>query len=177
MRETGIYTPVGDDSPSIASPVARWMLRLTLMALLVVSYFTLWQPVRTGWTQSFVYPVLAEIATTSDAHHVVLGGRSVTIVHKSASGEPTQYVISPPAGVKFLLPALFIIAVAPKRPDGLYFFAGHFAFSVLITITFAASIADGAILGAVGRGIQVYVVDAYSLAIPIFSYIRSVRPA
>lgn len=160
-----------------SSTAANWTLRLALMTLLVISYFMLWQPARNGWMRSVVYPVLAETAMTSDAHHVTLGGRNVALAYKDGSGNTSQHVIPPPAGVKFLLPALFIVAMAPRQPDVLYFFTGHVALSVLIATTFAGSIVGGTILGEVGKGIQVYVVDAYSLATPIFSYVRSVRLA
>jgi hypothetical protein len=147
------------------------------MSLLVVSYFALWQPARDVWMSSIVYPVLARSAAGSAEHSIHQAGRRVQVTHGAATQSPERYALAPPAGVKFLLPALFIVAIAPYRPDWVLFLAGHLVLAVLITSAFAGFVVGAPILGELGKVLQTYIKDAYSLIVPIFLYINRVRDA
>ena len=143
-----------------------------MMALLVISYFMLWQPVRNAWGPTLVYPALSDIANARPNMHVSVRGRTVEVVRASPDAPPLSLAVHPPPGVQFLLPALFIVAIAPTRLHWGWFFAGHVLLAVAVMI-----LASGFILGAspfayLGRGIRAYLVDAYSLGYPIFTYIR-----
>jgi hypothetical protein len=154
------------------APVARWLLRITLAALLVIAYFTVWEAVRNGWGQSVVYPVLSRVAHISDSHRASPSGRQVSIIRTLDAGGETRFSVLPPAGVKFLLPAIFLVLVAPTRPAWAYFGAGHLLLS-------AVAIGGGAALIIVPQFgepflafVQSYLVDVYSLTVPILVYAR-----
>jgi hypothetical protein len=77
-----------------------------------------------------------------------------------------------PAGVKFLLPGLFLVVIAPARPRLWAFFGGHLALGAL-----ALGLGAGGIAGlpggvALARFVQTYGVDAYSLAVPTLVFAR-----
>jgi hypothetical protein len=78
-----------------------------------------------------------------------------------------------PAGVKFLLPAGFLILVAPKRPRLRSFFAGHLLLGALGLGLLAGGVAG--LPGGLGlsRFVQTYGVDTYSLAVPVLIFTRS----
>ena len=154
-----------------SSTAANWTLRLALMTLLVISYFMLWQPVRNAWGPILVYPALSEVAKDRAGVNVAVSGRVVNIARVLDEKQRQSYSLPPPAGVKFLLPALFIVAIAPGRWEWGRFFAGHILLSVVIAIAFAGFTAVSPTFGYIGRGIQTYVVDAYSLGYPIFTYV------
>jgi hypothetical protein len=169
MPEPGVQKIVGLRQPSADS---SWALRLVVMTLLVVSYFTLWQPARNGWGPRLVYPTLSEIAKNRADVSVSVTGRVVRISPVQTGTKSRSYTLAPPAGVRFLLPALFILAIAPRRWG--WFFAGHILLSVVITCAFAGFAEGSPALGYLGRGIQAYVVDAYSLGYPILMYIKCI---
>jgi len=158
------------------SHASTWIVRLVAAALLVVAYFTAWQSVRTGWSHSVVYPALSALAMSSDTHRVVASAQRVVVVRTKASGGTTRFAVKPPAGVKFLLPALFIVLITPLRPYWLYFATGHIVLS-------AVTVGGGAILILVPGDadlflafVQSYLVDAYSLIVPVIVYVRNRLP-
>ncbi|WP_143815418.1 hypothetical protein [Longibacter salinarum] len=144
------------------------------MSLIVVSYFALWQPVRNGWGNRVVYPVLSEIAEAYPGATVKTSGRGVRVTRKSVEGPLNSIVTRPPAGVKFLLPALFVVGIAPDRPWWLGFFAGHILLAVLVALSLAGFIVGLTFFGYFGHGVQLYALDAYSLGFPIFAYVKRI---
>ena len=158
------------------SHASTWIVRLVAATLLVVAYFTAWQSVRTGWSDSVVYPALSALAASSDTHRVVASAQRVVVVRKQASGGTARFAVAPPAGIKFLLPALFIVLITPLRPYWLYFATGHMVLS-------AIAVCGGAILILMPGGadlflvfVQSYLVDAYSLIVPVIVYVRNRLP-
>jgi hypothetical protein len=161
--------------PSLAS---TWIVRLVAATLLVVAYFTAWQSVRTGWSASVAYPVLSGVAKTSEEHHVSASGRNVVVirtvefVETTQPAETTRSSVASPPGVKFLLPAIFLLLVAPFRPLWLYFGVGHLALSTMAVGSGVVLILSPPVGDPLLTFVQSYLVDVYSLTVPILAYAR-----
>jgi hypothetical protein len=148
-----------------------------MAGLLVVVYLTVWSEARRAIMVHAAAPILH--AAAADHPHASVsanagsGAVAVTVrAGEDASGETRRATLVAPAGVQFLLPALFLVLIAPGRLDWLYFGAGHLGLSAL-------AVAAGAVMiGAPGYGapvvafVQSYLVDAYSLAVPALVYVR-----
>jgi len=161
--------------PAARPTRAAWLFRLGMAGLLVLVYLTVWSEARRAIMVHAAYPVLKAVAADSPAASVTANPRSGAVavaVRGAESGGTERVTLTAPAGVQFLLPALFLVLVAPGRPDWLYFGAGHVGLSAL-------AVGGGAVMiGAPGYGapvvtfVQAYLVDAYSLAVPALVYVR-----
>lgn len=97
--------------------VRPWLLRAGAALLVLAIYLWAWRPARTALTRHAASPLLVAAAppgATADA--VQLVGRRVRVTPRAApaaSGAPLTFVA--PAGVRFLLPGLFLAAAFPRR--------------------------------------------------------------
>lgn len=152
--------------------MASWLHRLVLAAGLLTAYLYAWTPARTAWVTYGAAPALEQVVEHT--------GREGTITARPAShrlhvdpSEGGTLGYTAPAGVKFLLPALFLVLIAPTRPRLWSFFAGHLGLG-LLTVGFLA----GGLAGLPGGlrmadFVQTYGVDAYSLAVPVLVFVRT----
>jgi len=147
-----------------------WLHRTGLAGLLLAAYLWAWTPARTAWTNAGaalltrVTPAQTTVSARPAAH---------TIRLSAPDGPGARYTA--PAGVKFLLPALFLLFIAPARPRLWTFFGGHLALGILALALLSAGLA-GLPGGFVLAGfVQSYGVDAYSLAVPVFVFARRTR--
>ena len=145
-----------------------WLHRAALAGLLLAAYLWAWTPARTAWVEHGAAPLLtlaagpgAEVTARPAAH---------TVRVTPADGDATTYTA--PAGIKFLLPGLFLILIAPARPRLGAFFGGHLGLGALALGLAAAGLAG--LPGGLGLAgfVQTYGVDAYSLAVPTLVFAR-----
>jgi hypothetical protein len=145
-----------------------WIHRIVLGGLLLAAYLYAWTPARTAWTEyggtlvKHVAPPEATVSARPAAHTIRL-----------SAADDTRTSYTAPAGIKFLLPALFLLFIAPARPLLFSFFGGHLLLGVLaLGLMMAGTAALPAGLG-LARFVQTYGVDAYSLAVPVFVLMQS----
>ena len=150
--------------------MASWCHRSVLAGLLLATYLLAWTPARTTWTRTAA-DALEAVASTETNVSPRLRAHVVRV--QPAAGSAFSYTA--PAGVKFLLPGLFLVLIAPTRPLLGTFFGGHLTLGGL-TLGLAAAALAG-LPGGVGlaRFVQSYGVDAYSLAVPVLILARE-RP-
>ena len=151
--------------------MTAWLHRAALAGLLLAAYLWAWTPARTAWVEHGAAPLLtlaagpgAEVTARPAAHTI-----------RVRISDDNSFRYRAPAGVKFLLPGLFLILIAPARPRLGAFFGGHLALGALALGLAAAGLAGlPAGLGLAGF-VQTYGVDAYSLAVPtiVFAHRRS----
>jgi hypothetical protein len=142
--------------------MAAWLHRTGLVGLLLAAYLWAWTPARTEWTRS-VTTVMEQVAPT--ALTVSSRPQAHSIRVEKDQSVRLQYVA--PAGVKFLLPALFLILIAPARPRIGLFFAGHAALAAIAAALGTAGLAGLPAGLGIASFVQTYGVDAYSLAVPV----------
>jgi hypothetical protein len=142
----------------------RWALRSSLMTLLVAVYVFAWSPARDAYMVHGAGAAMKSVCA-SEACAQVRTSRNAVTVKANEDGQPVS--IDAPAGVRFLLPALFILAIAPRSPYWLYFFGGHVALT-----TFTVGLAYVGIAGSspvtlyLARFASGYLLDGYSLTVP-----------
>ena len=139
-----------------------------LCALLLAAYLWAWTPARTAWTTHAAGPVLTWAAGSADA---VTVRPQAHIVQVTLDADTTLGYTSP-AGVKFLLPGLFLLCIAPRRPWLGAFFAGHLALGALALGLLAGGAAGTPLLLRAADFVQAYAVDAYSLAVPTLRVVQ-----
>ena len=147
-----------------------WLYRTVLVCLLLAAYLWAWPPARTLWTAQSA-ALLEHLVDARAADGAVAGSPDGHVLRVTVNDTTGKYTA--PAGVKFLLPAGFLVLVAPRRPRVGTFFAGHLLLGGL-----ALGLLAGCTAGLPGgfglsRFLQTYVVDAYSLAVPVLAFART----
>ncbi|PEN08682.1 hypothetical protein CRI93_02685 [Longimonas halophila] len=141
-------------------------VRLLLMGLLFIGYWTAWRPMRGVVLNEAAVPVLQWSAPSEAAVQARGGPVRITL----SSG--TQTSLPAPAGIPFLLPALFLVAAFPKHGYWLFFWAGHcLLFACMVAAWSAALMAWPGAFG-VADFLQTYGVDLYSLGVPVALWVR-----
>jgi hypothetical protein len=143
-----------------------------LAACLFAAYLTVWQPVRTVMLTGVANPVLQQVALGSpDASvHLNRSAQVLRIRYGPERGDRTS--VPAPAGVPFLLPALFLCILAPRRPVWLFFLLGHVGMSGLVVISWAVALQGSGVAIHVAQALGSYGIDAYSLMIPALVWAR-----
>ena len=143
-----------------------WLHRAILAGLVLLAYLWAWTPARSVWiTQGAQF---LGTATSNNVSTIIARPEAPTIRVELADGQTAKHTA--PAGIKFLLPALFLVLISPRRPHLGTFFAGHLALGVLALILFTTCTADAyGSLAAAGL-VESYVVDAYSLPLPVLVF-------
>jgi len=144
--------------------LTSWLHRTVLAGLLLAAYLWAWAPARTTWTKHSA-ALLKQVVVASGPSGSITARPSAHVLRVATGDASTPYTA--PAGVKFLLPAGFLILVAPRRPHLGIFFAGHLLLGAL-----ALGLLAGGAIGLPGglglcRFVEAYGVDAYSLAVPV----------
>ena len=150
--------------------MTRWLHRAVLVVLLLAAYLWAWTPARTAWTEH-----AADLLRHASPAETTVTARPLahTIRVTPRDAPPSKHTA--PAGIKFLLPGLFLLLLAPTRPRLAVFFAGHLALGGLALALLAAGL--NGILGGrlLARFAQTYGTDAYSLAVPVFVFVHRHR--
>jgi hypothetical protein len=148
--------------------VHSWVHRSVIIGLLAIGYLTVWSPARDALMGAVVHPVLTcLIPPDSEATvglHEASGTVRIDLGDESPSGR-----IPPPAGIRFLLPAAFLILVASSRPYWLLFWSGHVLLTTCVLLWWVFAIRYGPIGAHIASFMSAYIVDAYSLVIPILA--------
>lgn len=136
-------------------------VRLLLMGLLFVGYWTAWRPARAIILNEAAVPVLQWSADHEEQVRPTAGPVRLELPSGADRSMPA------PAGVTFLLPALFLVAVFPDRPYWLIFWAGHCLLFVFIMLAWAAALMHTPGAEPIAGFLQTYGVDIYSMGLPI----------
>jgi hypothetical protein len=117
-------------------------------------------------------PVLQQVALGNADASVHLN-RSAQVLRIQYGPERNDRTSVPaPAGVPFLLPALFLCILAPRRPVWLFFLCGHVGMSGLVVISWAVALPGSGVAIHVAQALGSYGIDAYSLMIPALVWAR-----
>jgi len=146
--------------------VRALILRVLLAGLLLGAYVYAWRPYgRTVAAQSVAAPILRAVTETSPEGwtvHIRSGGRRLTLRSPSRS---QSLGWTAPAGVRFLLPALGVILVAPRRLYWLGLWGGHLVLGALGLALLGLEIVAGGPWLVLYDALTQYVVDAFSLGV------------
>jgi len=154
------------------SALPSWVHGGVLALLLLVAYFTAWRPVRMEIMTSAVQPALQAAAAGSGAQVRVIAGGGAIRIQQPEGRFPSKGGFPAPAGVPFLLPALFLVVLAPRRPYWLLFWAGHVLLSGVLVLGWALALQGVDAGGYVATFTKAYGVDAYSLLVPMLVLVR-----
>ena len=166
---------------SIARRPRLWGLALALA--LLAAYVAVIRPVREVVAQHVAYPVFAAVDTERSAgFEVVQPGRRPEAVFVYPAGEvpppdahpaegPEPAIWTAPAGVIFLLPAMFLLAAFPARPYWLYLLGYHVALGVGTVLLFALGIGWAAWAFDAHQFARTYVSEGVSLTIPLLLFL------
>ena len=151
---------------------SRWVQGSILAVCLFAAYMTVWQPVRTVLLTNVADPVLQQVALGNPGTAVRLN-RSAQVLRIQYGPERNDRTSIPaPAGVPFLLPALFLCILAPRRPVWLFFLVGHIGMSGLVVISWTVALQGNGVAIHVAQALGSYGIDAYSLMVPALVWAR-----
>lgn len=146
--------------------MASWTHRTVLAGLLLATYLFAWTPARSVWLEHGAAPLLASVTKGT----VTARAQAHTVRVQPADGAGFTY--RAPAGIKFLLPGLFLLLIAPARHRLWAFWAGHLGVSSLVLLLTASGGAGAAVGLCLARFVQAYGIDAYSLMVPVLVVAR-----
>lgn len=156
------------------TPFATWVHRGVLVVLLFGAYQLAWTPARSTWITHGAAPLLER------TQHLTGQQRAITIRPAAKSlyiqtSTETIFRYTAPAGIKFLLPGLFLLVIAPRQSWIGLFFGGHLIISILTLLLLSADTAGLVGPARIADFVQIYGVDAYSLTLPIFVFARRMQ--
>lgn len=149
------------DRPSFVGAAQAVAVRSLLIVLLFVGYWTAWRPARTVVLNQVAVPVLQWSAERESDVQASAGPARLTLPSGQERGLPA------PAGVPFLLPALFLVAAFPRKPYWFLFWVGHCALFFLIVALWSGALMMWPGAEAVAGFMQTYGVDLYSIGVPV----------
>ena len=150
--------------------MSSWIHRVVLAGLLLAAYLWAWTPARTAWTTQGA--ALIEQVMTAAGAPGTMTARPTAHAFRVGTERGTATSYAAPAGIKFLLPGLFLLLLAPSRPSLGPFFAGHLLLGALALALLAIGAAGLPAGRLMARFVQTYGTDAYSLAAPVFVFTR-----
>ena len=169
----------------LAAVVARrprlWGVAFALA--LVGAYVGLLRPAREAFAEHVAYPVFAAVDTPRSAQYeVVRPGRRAEAVFVYPAGEvpppeahpadgPQPAIWSAPAGVIFLLPAMFLLVAFPTRPYWIYLLGYHLALGVGTVALFALGIGWVPWAFNLHEFARTYVSEGVSLTVPLLLFL------
>lgn len=163
------------DAPAPTNPPSAWHragLRGGLAVLLLVAYVGVWgDTARIAYVDHIARPVLSAAGAEAPSYTVHLRPAARTLSVTDASGQPVAQQHAP-AGVPFLLPALFLVLWAPMRRYWIGLWGAHIALAILGLLALAAGLAlhDAAFL--IQRFLSAYVVDVVSIGCATLAVVR-----
>ena len=148
----------------------RWLKRLGVAGLLLGTYFTVWTTtVRTAYVTHVARPLLQAAAPASWSIETGGGGRALYLQQSSGHRGAGH---TAPAGVRFLLPALLLVFIAPDRLYWLALWTGHCLLGLLSLAMLAAGCAGLGVGFTVNDFVTQYLVDAFSLGVAVVGVVR-----
>jgi hypothetical protein len=138
---------------------------MALAGLLFLAYLYAWTPARTAWTEQG-----ADLLSQAAPAETTVRARPAAHTIRVAPGDDDPTTYTAPAGIKFLLPALFLVLIAPTRPWLGLFFAGHLALGAFALSLLAARAMGLATSHLLAQFLQSYGMDAYSLIVPVLIF-------
>lgn len=142
---------------------------------LLAAYVGVIRPVREAVAQNVAYPIFAAVDTPrAQGFDVVQPGRrpeAVFVVPAGTDPEDHPIVWAAPAGVIFLLPAMFLLATFPTRPYWLYHLAYHAVLGLGTIVLYALGIGWIPAAFDVHQFARTYVSEGVSLTIPLLLYL------
>jgi hypothetical protein len=146
-------------------------LRALLVASLLGAYVYGWSPYgRTATSRAGAVALQRAIATTSAAWSVRVGPEGHRLTLQSSS-ESRSVGWTAPAGVRFLLPALGVALLAPRRPYWLWLWGGHLVLGALGIALLCLGVATGEVWFVLYDGLTQYLVDAFSLGVAAWAVV------
>ena len=149
---------------------SQWGTATVLAALLVAAYVAVLRPARVILTCHLSYPSLEAIETErAQRFRIKLRDGNLSIGLRSSTPSVAAGSFRAPAGILFLLPALFLVAFFPYRPYWLYIGGFHLVLGALQL---------GAVVMGLGwtdwgftlnRFLNGYLIQGGSLAVPILA--------
>lgn len=143
--------------------------------VLLAVYVVALRPAREALAQHVAYPVFASIETErSQQFDVVQPGRraeAVFVLPVGAETDDDRIVWAAPAGVIFLLPAMFLIVAFPSKPYWLYLLAYHAVLGITTIALFALGIGWSAAAFDVQQFARTYVSEGVSLTVPLLLFL------
>lgn len=140
-------------------------LRAFLVVFLLGAYVYAWAPY--GRTAATMAGAAALRRAVPDSHpqwsvQIRPEGHRLTLQSPSAS---RSIGWTAPAGVRFLLPALGVVLLGPRRLYWLYLWEGHLVLGALGIFFLALGVATGAFWFVLYDALTQYLVDAFSIGV------------
>ena len=140
-------------------------LRAVLTSLLLGLYLYGWSPYgRTAFTRHVAAPALSAAASPDWTVTVRDGGQRLTLSSASRSIGATA-----PAGVRFLLPALGLVLLAPKKLYWLGLWGGHVVLGLLGLGFLVMGLWELSVGFALHDATTTYLLDALSLGVAVLA--------
>ena len=152
-----------------AEPTARSrrvLLGIGMAVLLLIVHLTVWREARNVLARHVAYPLVAAIDTDRAARFDLDAesfDRTITAVRTDVGSEATMEAYRVPANMDYLLAALVLIAVFPRRLYWFYLWLAHLAIGAAALAAFAVGVGWTDVGFAVGVFLRVYVLRAVSL--------------
>ena len=142
-------------------------------ALLFASYVVVLRPAREAIAQHIAYPIFAAVDTPRSAQFDVVQGRSeaVFVLPAGSVTDEEPIIWAAPAGVIFLLPAMFLLVAFPTRPYWLYLLAYHLVLGLSTVVLFALGIGWIPAAFNLHQFARTYVSEGISLTIPLLLFL------
>ena len=158
---------------------------LALAALLFAAYVVALRPARVWSASAVARPAFERIDTPRARGLQILqtearpeavfalpsGMPGAAVAERVQQPDVAQWV--PPAGILFLLPALFLIAAFPRDPYWLYLLGYHLAVGLVSFGVFALGVAYSEAAFDLYRFSRTYLTEAVSLAVPALIWLRA----
>ena len=142
-------------------------------ALLLAAYVVVLRPAREAIAQHIAYPIFAAVDTPRSAQFDVVQGRSeaVFVLPAGSVTDEEPIIWAAPAGVIFLLPAMFLLVAFPTRPYWLYLLAYHLVLGLSTVVLFALGIGWIPAAFNLHQFARTYVSEGISLTIPLLLFL------
>jgi exosortase/archaeosortase family protein len=160
---------------------APWLLGVLVALLVAAGYWTVGREAR-AWAAREVATPIVEAANARHQIYAIDGestARAVLVRRWTPDGRPGSvrtYFPAPAGGVQFLLPAIILAFLYPKRGYWAYFGLGHLVIGILALACLAWGVTGSAVGLYLFHLCQRYVMQAYSVAAPLLLFATARRP-
>jgi len=156
-------------SEPTADQTVRWRrvaLGFGMAVLLLIVHVTVWREARNVLARHVAYPLVTAVDTDRAAQFDLDAesfDRTITATRADAGAESAMEVYRVPANMDYLLAALVLIAMFPRRPYWFYLWLVHLAVGALALAAFTVGVGWTDAGFAVGVFLRVYALRAVSL--------------